>query len=226
VGSGGAPWWLSIVTALVAGGFTLLGVRLTQRHAAEQRRLDRLEDHRVEQREALVEVLVTGRDYARSMRDFANHHAVYEPSENQFRTREELRRTLRERADPPAVAAYRHNYRAHRQALLTARLLVRDPTVLDYVTRMSLDLDELPEPFVELMTSAQGNQGRADQEVIERAFDAEPKYAKVLDELERLTRERVVDDPQDVRRRWWQRGRLAWPGRRKAALPDAGTQAD
>ncbi|ADB76081.1 hypothetical protein Gobs01_03622 [Geodermatophilus obscurus DSM 43160] len=45
-----------LLTAIVAGGFTVLGVRLTQRHAAEQRRLDRLEGLRVERREALVEL--------------------------------------------------------------------------------------------------------------------------------------------------------------------------
>jgi membrane protein implicated in regulation of membrane protease activity len=61
VGSGGAPWWLSIVTAVIAGGFALLGVRLTQRHAAEQRRLDRIEDQRAEQRATVVDLLAVGR---------------------------------------------------------------------------------------------------------------------------------------------------------------------
>jgi hypothetical protein len=64
VGNGGAPWWLGIVTALLAGGFALLGVRLTQRHAAQQRRLDRMEDHRAEQRAAIVELLAAGRTWA------------------------------------------------------------------------------------------------------------------------------------------------------------------
>ncbi len=47
-------------------------------------------------------------------------------------------------------------------------------------------------------------------------------YEKELGNLERLTRERVMDDPQEVRRRWWQRVRLLLPRRRRR--PDS--QAD
>ncbi len=45
------------------------------------------------------------------------------------------------------------------------------------------------------------------------AFDRIRAYAHELEHLERLTRELVVQDPQEVRRRWWQRVRLPLPGR-------------
>jgi hypothetical protein len=59
--------WGNVVTALITATATLTGVRLPQRHAVEQRRQDRVEDRRVEQRTALAEVLVTGREWTRSL---------------------------------------------------------------------------------------------------------------------------------------------------------------
>src|SRR3712207_4287808 len=104
VGSGGAPWWLSIVTALIAGGFALLGVRWTQRHAAEQRRLDRLEERRREQREALVEVLATGREFVTSLEGVILRASVA-TDDVAF-------------ANSPAVDQHGPLLKAHRRALL------------------------------------------------------------------------------------------------------------
>jgi len=196
------------VTALLAGGFALLGVRWTQRHAAEQRRLDRLEDRRVEQREALVEVLATGREYVTSLQAVMLGASVPRDDVN-F-------------ANSPGVDAHGPLDKAHRRSLLTARLLVRDPRILEHVTRLSLVLDKLPEQIKPLQDSARTRRGPADAETVGRAFAAPSAYGKGLDELERLTRERVVDDPREGPRRWRHRILLLLPRRR--SRPDS--QAD
>ncbi|MGR7023753.1 hypothetical protein [Geodermatophilus sp. URMC 62] len=206
MGSGGAPWWLSIIAALIAGGSALLGVRWTQGHAAEQRRQDRHDERRVEQRTALVEVLVTGREFALSVQAVMMRASVSTDGMGS--------------ANAPAVDRHDPLNQAHHRALLTARLLVRDPVVLDHVTRMSKTAEKLPEQFMLLLRSAEAH-GRAKPEVVARARGQADAYDTALNELELLTRERVVDDPQEDRRRWRQRIRLSLLGRRKAPSLDA-----
>src|SRR4051812_5829992 len=53
------------------------------------------------------------------------------------------------------------------------------------------------------------------------AFKCANEYRDRLTELERLTRERVVDDPQEARR-WWQCARLPWRGERNTLSAGAG----
>ncbi|ADB74229.1 hypothetical protein [Geodermatophilus obscurus] len=203
-GSGSAPWWLGIVTAVLAGGFALLGVRLNQRHAAEQRRLDRHEDRRVEQREALAEVLATGREYKASL-DAVILRAMVAVDAVAF-------------GNSPAVDGHGPLDRAHSRALLTARLVLRDPPVLAYVTRMSELMEEIPKQLPPILNSAKANGKRADVEAAGPALQRAAGYGKALDMLERITRERVVDDPQEARRRWRQRVRL--PRRRQPTAPE------
>lgn len=208
-GWGAAPWWLSIVTALIAGGFALLGVRWTQRHAAEQRRLDRLEDRRVEQREALVEVLATGREFVSSLEAVILRASVAS-DDVAF-------------ANSPAVDQHGPLLKAHRRALLTARLILRDPPVLQYVTRMSELVDEIPKHIPPILDSAKAH-GRAKVDDMGPALQRSGIYTRALDELERLTRERVVDDPQQAFRPWRQRLRASMSLRRKQSpdpAPDA-----
>src|SRR4051794_15476003 len=61
--SGGIAW-TSLITGLITATATLTGVWLTQRHARRMRLMDRHEECRAEQRDALAEVLATGREWA------------------------------------------------------------------------------------------------------------------------------------------------------------------
>jgi hypothetical protein len=205
VGSGGAPWWLSIVTALLAGGFALLGVRWTQRHAAEQRRLDRLEDHRAEQREAVMEVLATGFEWGRRANVVATRAAQEDES------------TLTKSSE---FESYRSLAEVHRRALLTARLVVRDEQVHSHVKSLSRSAEGVPRRVRRVILARSGVDGRADVARHE-ARAAIVAHGEALHELERLTRDRMVDDPQEVRRWWWQRVQLPRPGRRRPPAPDA-----
>ena len=197
-----APWWLPVATALLAGGFALLGVWLNQRNTAEQRRLDRLEDRRVEQREALAEVLATGREFKVSL-DAVTLVAMVGTSDVAF-------------ANSSAVERHGPLMRAHGRALLTARLVLRDPLVLAYVTRMSELMEEIPKHLPRILDSARANGDRADVEAAGPALQRVAAYGTALDTLERMTRERVVDDPQPERRAWWRRIRVALRKRSQA----------
>jgi len=201
-----------VLTALIAGGFTVTAVRLTQRHAADQRRLDRLEDRRVEQREALVEVLATGREFVTSL--------------NAVMLAAGMTGSAADFASTSVAEAHGPLLKAHDHALLTARLLLQDPVVIEHVTRMSLAMKNMPELLPPLMKSAKAH-GRAQPEVIGRALGTARAYGQALDDLERLTRERVVDDPHEVFRRWWQRVRLPLPGgySRPRSEPDGTAKA-
>jgi hypothetical protein len=196
VGSGVAPWWLSIVTALMAGGFALLGVRLTQRHAAEQRRLDRLEDHRAEQRAAVVDLLAVGRSWAHSL--IALLHVAHEMTPEAM-TPEAAQASW-------AFREYLRTDELHTRALLAARLLVRDDPVREAAKNVSELANASP-------TLVRANLGVNAPEVTAVAVAAVDAYRDALLDLERVTRERLVDDPQEVRRRRWQRVRLPLPGR-------------
>lgn len=196
---GGAPWWLSIVTAAVAGGFTLLGVRLTQRHAAEQRRLDRLEDRRVEQRQALAEVLVTGREWVTNLNGLAISAAML-PVEGFTKN--------------PGFEANTDLQRRHARALLTARLVVADLEVNEQVRAMSVEAEDLSALYGPVALDRRDAGGLANPEALNRLTARNEAYAVELDRLEAFTRQRVVDDPQEVLLQRWRR---VWPLRRTAA---------
>ncbi len=192
MGSGGAPWWLSIVTALLGGGFALLGVRWMQRHAAEQRRLDRLEDHRAEQREALVDVPATDFDWGRRANAVATRAAQEDES------------TLTESSE---FERYRSLIEVHRRALLTARLVVRDEQVRGHVKSLSDSAAGVARKVRRVILARGGVDGGADMARHE-ARTAIIAHVEALYELEQLTWDRMVDDPQEARLRWWQRVRL------------------
>ncbi|GAB3194969.1 hypothetical protein GCM10027261_14130 [Geodermatophilus arenarius] len=200
--------WTGIITGVITATATLLGVRLTQRHTLAMRLLDRQEQRRVEQREALAEVLVTGREWVHSL------GAVT---------------TAAERADvlalvrTPALKDHPSRAVAHGRALLTARLVVRDPLVRAKVVWLSDRVTDLPSRLARVIVTQQDGDGATDPDAVKAVRRQASAYRDALNDLERLTRERVVDDPSDVRRRWWQRVRL--PRRRSVPQPEASTGA-
>ncbi len=189
------------MAAVIAGGFALLGVRLTQRHAAEQRRLDRHEDQRAEQRATVVDLLAVGRAWAHSL--IACTRAVYEM-------------TPEAASHSWAFQEYLRTDELHTRALLAARLLVRDEPVREAVKQVS-DLANASPMLV------RANLGVNDLDLANVAVAAVDAYRDALLDLEWVTRERLVDDPQEVRRRWWQRVHLSLPGRRSRQDPAEAT---
>jgi hypothetical protein len=115
----GAAVWASVITALVTAlitaSVTLAGVRLTQRHATALRRLDLDEKRRAEQRGALAEAIVTGREWTR---------IGYVPL-----------------APPEFILDARYN--AHARALLVARLVVSDAQLRHHLVDLTKHLDGL-----------------------------------------------------------------------------------
>src|SRR4051812_49940165 len=104
------------------------------------RRWDQHDERRVEQRESLVEVLATGRELA------ASREAVMMVAGMSSNTVEF--------GNSSVVDAHGPLVKPHHRALLTARLLVRDPLVLAHVTRMSLVAEKLPEQLPPLLDNA------------------------------------------------------------------------
>jgi hypothetical protein len=113
-----------------------------------------------------------------------------------------------------AVQEYLRTDELHTRALLAARLLVRDGPVRKAVKRVSDLANASP-------TLVRANLGVHDLDVAKVAVVAVDAYRDALLDLERVTRERLVGDPQEARRRWWQRVRLARPGRRRRPAPEA-----
>lgn len=114
--------WTSIITGLITATATLLGVWLTQRHARRVRLLDRHDERLIEQREALVEVLAAGREWTASQEAVAMVAAEL--------TTDALTETwVFQRHNPLDLA--------HSRALLTARLVTRDPEVRAALDRLS-----------------------------------------------------------------------------------------
>jgi hypothetical protein len=183
--SGGIVW-TGIITGLITATATLTGVWLTQRHARKMRRLDRLDARRVEQREALAEVLVMGGELQNKLVEllFAAH---------KYPTWAALGRSQ-------PFLSYAEAARLHERALVVARLLIHDEQVRDHVERLE-GLSE--DPLRPLVSAAAATMVNAAEEGL-RAAD---RYGYSLRALERLTRERVLGDPQEVRRPWWRRGR-------------------
>jgi hypothetical protein len=188
--SGGIVW-TGIITGLITATATLTGIWLGQRHAWKMRRQDRHDERRVEQREALAEVLASGREFKVSL--------------DSVILRASVATDFVEFANSPAADQHGPLLKAHSRALLTTRLVLRDPPVLAYVTRMSELVEEIPKHIPPILDSAKANGQRADVEAIGPALQQAAVYGRALDELERLTRERVVEDPQEARRRRWQR---------------------
>jgi hypothetical protein len=183
-----------LVTGLVTGAVTLTGVGLTQHHDTALRDLDRQEQRRVEQREALAEVLVTGREWALSASSVMMTAGLLgDPIE--------FGKSL-------AVEQHGPVNTAHRRALVMARLVVREPQLFAYVTRMSELSDEMPKHIGRVHSSAK-QLGKATDEALASALRHVTVYEQALDGLEQLTRDRVVNEAPARRRRlrlpWWRK---------------------
>ncbi len=211
--SGGIVW-TGIITGVITATATLLGVWLTQRHNVRMRLLDQHEERRVEQRNALADVLLTGREMEVSLNRLL-YTAVRASDHEDFRASK-------------GFVAYRAAYDAQLRALLTARLIVHDPQVLDHMHQLTEPVHKAVEAVMTLVenTEQQGDLGNPALFGAE-AFGRIRAYKQELEHLERLTRERVVQDPQEVRRRWWQRVRLPLPGRhsRPSSEPNGTAEA-
>jgi hypothetical protein len=108
---------------------------------------------------------------------------------------------------------------AHRRALTTARLVVRDDLMRVYVIRMSELAAELPLEVGKVAKSRRDTGRLATPEVLGKAAGEIAAYDRALDTLEEMTRVAVVDDPQVVRwRRWWHRFRLPLLLKRKGRV--------
>jgi hypothetical protein len=127
--------WGNVITAVVTAAATLLGVWLTQRHAAAMRQHDRNEQRRVEQRTALAEVLVTGREWAESLDAVTLMSAVSGDS------------TVAGLSS--AMDRYQALERTHLRAPVAARLVVRDHHVGSRLVALSNEAAELPILFID-----------------------------------------------------------------------------
>lgn len=93
--------WTGITSGLITASATLLGVWLTQRHAWRMRPLDRHEERRVEQRDALAEVQLTGCELKSSL-----HRQLIEPFVCVGSDRPDVPETaLRDKCEAPIVTA-------------------------------------------------------------------------------------------------------------------------
>lgn len=168
------------LTAVITAGATLLGVGLTQRHATTMRRLDRHEEHRIEQRKAVADVLVTGREWVSSLESVMLVAGLLSDSI----------------VFSQSLAVDKHGpiRTAHSGALVTARLVIRDSDVLTCVRRLSDLVAQMPEHISRVQEDAQRG-GKASPEALGEGLREARRYTEALDGLEQLTRDRIVDDP-------------------------------
>jgi hypothetical protein len=196
--------WTTVITALVTGMVTLIGVGLTQRHAATLRRLDRQEARRVEQRVALADVLVQGRQWAWVLSDLAekatkgNFEPVGTFVSGERVTLDDLDRQLQH---------LRPAQEAHSRALLTARLVVRDEQVRKYLSDLSARTTKVIQLTRHLESVAEDASPGFARNLGPPLRDEARDYLRRLVGLEQLTRQRVVEDPppNPPRRRLWPR---------------------
>ncbi len=181
--------WTGIITGVITATATLLGVWLTQRHNVRMRLLDRHEDRRVEQRTVLADVLVNGREGRGSVETLGRAAVKMDPVAL---------------AQTDTLATFTDRSTAHGRALVNARLVTRDPITRAHVGLMSEAAATLP-PYVARIHRATSGGTRSPVELMDEMAVGARAYRTALNNLERLIRERVVDDPVEARRRWWQR---------------------
>jgi hypothetical protein len=169
--------WAAIITTLITVVSTLGGVALTQRHATTLRRLDFLEQRRVEQRIALENVLTTGQDWVIFTRAVGR-----EPGRE-------------EQKDFDAWDYFVENNRnildAHSRALLTARLVIRDETVRGLVTELTNEGNDLHSKMLRLKDAELRDPDEV-RMIRGTIWNLAKSYREQLARLEQLTRDRVL----------------------------------
>ncbi|SOC48546.1 hypothetical protein SAMN05660748_1242 [Blastococcus aggregatus] len=175
------------MTALIAGGFALLGVRWTQRHGAEQRRLDLHEKRRVEQRDALVDVLLTGREWSRATRRLiaAAHFA----------------RPEGQRPAQTLVDMYRELAAAHERALWTARVVVSDSNVWSLLPQLADHNEAVTRAMLDVLGRLEFSEGDDANEWDQNAGLTLSRVDASFVQMEKLTRWVMVEEQPPERRR-------------------------
>ncbi len=172
-----------IITGVITATATLLGVWFTQRHARMMRLLELSEERRLEQRDAVVEVLVTGCEWAAMMLALAQNARHYGGE-----------------VSPETATQHRVLAVAHQRALQLAELVARDQQVLACVHSL-VKLINSDGMTASLMAVSGASEGHIEEETLTDVRTRVSTYADTLSRLQQLTRERLVDArPNDGRR--------------------------
>ncbi len=175
--SGGIVW-TGIITGVITATATLTGVWLTQRHAWKTRRLDRQDARRLEQRDALVEVLLTGREWSRAISVLINHAHFARPSG--------------ERPPQARVDRYRELAAAHERSLWTARIVVSDSTVSSLLPQLAEHNEAVVLAMLDVLGRVEFSEGEDANDWDHHAVRMLRMVDEGLVQLEKLTRQAMV----------------------------------
>lgn len=181
-----ASWFPNLITGactLFAGlGGVSLTLGITGKRQKSERVTEHLRERNREQREAVIEVLDSGRAWADSQEMMFLAIAATSKTANDSM----------EFANTDSVASHGAKITRYRKALIGARLLVTDRDVASLVRDLSKDLEMLPEHSGLVVKAAR--QSRASEvETLAKTGAYVQAHAELLDQLERTTLECLTD---------------------------------
>lgn len=166
---------------LITGASTLIGVALTLQYTRWQKRGEVREERRAEQRAAIVEVVVTGREWIRSHQGLLIMAAV-EPD-------------IVKLSQTSAMNQYAITQRDHQRALGAVRLILRDRDLRNAVEELWRESWDIPRDIYALQKSAgQQPSRKASASHYDEAQSSAARYAGLLEDLEELARKQLLPE--------------------------------